>query len=133
MVDTELPLSEVVWARESSGLFLGSPSIVALPNSSYLASHDEFGPGGVRRAPRRAAAAGRRPMAACLPACLIRKRTRCGTATACQSCSMHTMRLTFCPFLVANRAPCPEVGDLRATCRQQDSRATALGSPLPQA
>mmetsp|Transcript_14054 Transcript_14054/g.42413 ORF Transcript_14054/g.42413 Transcript_14054/m.42413 type:complete len:628 (+) Transcript_14054:269-2152(+) len=47
--DTDLPLSELVWARESSGLFLGSPSIVALPNNSYLASHDEFGPGGVAK------------------------------------------------------------------------------------
>ena len=47
MLDTELPLSEVVWARESSGLFLGSPSIVSLPNSTYLVSHDEFGPGAV--------------------------------------------------------------------------------------
>ncbi len=103
MIDTELPLSEVVWAQESSGLFLGSPSIVALPNSSYLASHDEFGPGGVRRAPHRTAAAARRPMAACL----MQKRTGCDIAAACRSCSMHTTCLTFRPFLVANRAPCP--------------------------
>lgn len=48
MLDTELPLSEVAWARESRGLFLGSPSIVSLPNSTYLVSHDEFGPGAVR-------------------------------------------------------------------------------------
>lgn len=47
LVDTVLPLSEIVWRPEGSTEFVGSPSIVRLPNGTYLASHDDFGPGGV--------------------------------------------------------------------------------------
>ena len=46
MVDTTLPLSEVVWLPELTAEFVGTPSIVALGNDSYLASRNEFGPGG---------------------------------------------------------------------------------------
>jgi hypothetical protein len=28
----------------SSGIYVGSPSIVIMPDAGYLASHDEFGP-----------------------------------------------------------------------------------------
>ena len=47
LVDTVLPLSEIIWRPEGSTEFVGSPSIVRLPNGTYLASHDDFGPGGV--------------------------------------------------------------------------------------
>ena len=47
LVDTVLPLSEIIWRPEGSTEFVGSPSIVRLQNGTYLASHDDFGPGGV--------------------------------------------------------------------------------------
>ena len=47
LVDTVLPLSEIIWRPEGSTEFVGSPSIVRLVNGTYLASHDDFGPGGV--------------------------------------------------------------------------------------
>ena len=49
MVDTTLPLSEVVWVAEQTLQFVGSPTLVKLENSSYgsyLAARNEFGPGG---------------------------------------------------------------------------------------
>lgn len=39
LVDTILPLCEIIWRPEGTGEFVGSPSIVALPNGSYLATH----------------------------------------------------------------------------------------------
>lgn len=39
LIDTVLPLSEIIWRPEGTAEFVGSPSIVALPNGSYLASH----------------------------------------------------------------------------------------------
>lgn len=47
LVDTVLPLSEIIWRPEGSTEFVGSPSIIRLTNGTYLASHDDFGPGGV--------------------------------------------------------------------------------------
>ncbi|MBS3776462.1 MAG: hypothetical protein KGY70_14800, partial [Bacteroidales bacterium] len=32
----------------SSGKYIGSPSLVVMPNGDYIASHDYFGPGGGR-------------------------------------------------------------------------------------
>lgn len=47
LIDTALPLSEVIWRPEGITEFVGSPSICRLPNGTYLASHDDFGLGGV--------------------------------------------------------------------------------------
>ncbi len=44
LADSTLPLSEVIWRPEADGIFVGSPSIVALSNGSLVASHDDFGP-----------------------------------------------------------------------------------------
>ena len=35
--------TEIVWSREQSGLFLGSPTIIRCSNGSLLAGHDQFG------------------------------------------------------------------------------------------
>jgi hypothetical protein len=48
LADTSLALSQVVWRPEKTQQYVGSPGIVALPNGSYLASHDDFGSGSVR-------------------------------------------------------------------------------------
>ncbi|MCC6682322.1 MAG: exo-alpha-sialidase [Phycisphaeraceae bacterium] len=34
----------ITHSPQSSGIYIGSPAIVILPNGDYLASHDEFGP-----------------------------------------------------------------------------------------
>lgn len=47
LADSTLPLSEVIWRPEADGIFVGSPSIVALSNGSLVASHDDFGPNAV--------------------------------------------------------------------------------------
>ena len=47
--DTTLNVSQIAVAQpESSGRFLGSPSLLRLPSGTLLASHDEFGPGVAR-------------------------------------------------------------------------------------
>jgi hypothetical protein len=40
-----LPGIPIKYSPKSTGLYLGSPAIVILPNGDYLASHDYFGPG----------------------------------------------------------------------------------------
>ena len=47
LADSALNVTEIIFSRESSGAFLGSPSVVRLPAGSraILASHDWFGAG----------------------------------------------------------------------------------------
>lgn len=47
LIDTVLPLSEIIWRPEGNNEFVGTPSICTLPNGTYLATHDDFGAGGV--------------------------------------------------------------------------------------
>lgn len=47
LAESVLPLSQIFWRPERSRVFVGSPSICKLANGTYLASHDDFGPGGV--------------------------------------------------------------------------------------
>lgn len=42
---SKVPGVVVAYSPASSGIFLGSPSICRLPDGSYVASHDHFGPG----------------------------------------------------------------------------------------
>ena len=39
----------VAHSPQASGIYIGSPGIVILPEGTYLAKHDEFGPGSVER------------------------------------------------------------------------------------
>lgn len=43
--DSLLGLTEVAWHSEKTGIYLGSPSVVRMPNGDILASADRFGPG----------------------------------------------------------------------------------------
>lgn len=40
----KVPGTVIAYSPASSGLYIGSPSIVVLTNGHYLASHDFFGP-----------------------------------------------------------------------------------------
>jgi hypothetical protein len=41
---SKVPGTVIAYSPAASGLYIGSPSIVTLPNGDYLASHDFFGP-----------------------------------------------------------------------------------------
>eukprot|EP00041_Stephanoeca_diplocostata_P025808 m.684040 g.684040 ORF g.684040 m.684040 type:complete len:586 (+) comp22832_c0_seq15:218-1975(+) len=43
--DSLLGLTEVAWHSEKTGIYLGSPSVVRMPNGNILTSADRFGPG----------------------------------------------------------------------------------------
>lgn len=43
-VANTVPGTVIDYSPAASGLYIGSPSIVILPNGDYVASHDEFGP-----------------------------------------------------------------------------------------
>lgn len=42
--DAKVPGNVVAYSGVETGIYLGSPSIAVLPNGSYVASHDTFGP-----------------------------------------------------------------------------------------
>jgi len=47
--ETKVPGVVIDHSPKTSGIYIGSPSLAVLPNGTYVASHDEFGPGSTER------------------------------------------------------------------------------------
>ena len=47
--DTGVPGTVIDHSPKTSGIYIGSPSLAVLPDGTYVASHDEFGPGSTER------------------------------------------------------------------------------------